>query len=287
LVAIESRLNRCLADGWRNSESDRPMVSADAEELTALGLPEFAGRLRAVADAASPREALDAITFALASSRQLRARLATSDRPEIRWTPWLVPRKSRTERETIWPLCRFSLGETVVWSCLRSRGYPVEWTLIEESDEIREASWFGQPLTGHLHWQGRYPIGASREVQVSTFRTLGKEADGAPGPDVYLAFRKRLAAGKLRDDKLPAWGGGSIRLTTLEREHVDNCHWPDPVVQVDYSALLSEQCWSIVWDPGDLRVVIGAIVERGRLFKKLHVIHLCPGCPSVELVNLA
>lgn len=285
LTAIESRLNRCLADGWRNSEADRPLLAADAEDVSQLGLIEYAGRLRAVTDADAPGDALDAITFALAASRLLRIRLGTGRQTEQRWTPWLVPRKSKAaDRESIWPLCKFSLGETVVWSCLRSRGYPVEWILLEERPDGGGApAWFGQPLSGHLQWRGRHPIGADREVQVMSLQAGTSEVGGVASPDVYLAIRKRLSAGKLREDKLPAWGGGSIRLTMLEREHVDVCQWFDPVVRDAFATLLVEQCWAIVWDPGDVQVVIGAIAERGRLFKKLHAVHLQPECPADEL----
>lgn len=284
LISIETRLHRCLADGWRTSEADRPALQAEADEIAQAGLIEYAARLEAVVDASSPSHALAAITLALASSRLLRARLGGVDRHGQPWTPWVVPRKSRsTERETIWPLCRFSLGDTIVWSCLRSRGYPVEWVLIEEAPDGDSAPWYGVPLVGHLQWRGRLPVGHDREVQIAVLRRVRDDADAPTGPDVYQAIRRRLAVGKLREDKLPAWGGGSMRLMMLERDDLDLCHWPDAIVGEHFSALLSDHCWTLVWEAGDVRVPIGAIVERGRVVKKLHVVHLIPDCPSLEL----
>lgn len=288
LTTVETRLLRCLADGWRNSDADRDRLLTDADVIMSLGMEEYAGRLRAVAAASSPAEALDSLSLALAVSRMLRARLSSLDGAAQDWTPWVVPRKARSaERETIWPLCRFSLGDLEVWSCLRSRGYPVEWILIEAPSDDSVTPWYGVPMTGHLYWQGRLPVGQEQEVQIASFVPARGNSSTSPGPDVYQAIRKRLAAGKLREDTLPAWGGGSIRLRPLDQHDLDGCFWPDPVVRDHVSPLIGEQCWTLVWESSvDVWVPIGALIERGRLIKKLHVVHLVPECPSLELSDL-
>ena len=288
LVVIEGRLNRCLADGWRNSESDRQALAGDAEEIASLGLSQFAERLRTIVSSDNARVALDEITLARASLHLLRARLGGSTFEANGGPPWVVPRKGRAaDRESLWPLGRFSLGDMIVWSCLRSRGYPVEWVLVEERDGSgADVPWFGPTLTGHLHWRGRFPVGTRREVQVVALQPSNPSPSVSTGPDVYQAIRKRFIPGKVRDDKLPAWGGGSIRLTMLEPDELDGCWWCDPMMREQFLPLLAEQCWTFVWEPGDVRVPIGAVVEQGRIFKKLHVVHLVPGCPMTELGNL-
>lgn len=286
LREAESRLARLVAAGWRNAAAEAAVLNDEADGFAELGLEGFATRLRAVAEATSPTEALRAEALALATCRMLRARVAVDDGSAERWQPLLVPRRRRAaEADMVQPLCRYSLAGVEVWSCLRSRGFAVEWVLVEpfEMSPGHGSPWLRLPLYGHLHWRARFPLGAGRDVQVQALQKPSWESTEPSAVDPHAAFRRRLAPGKLREDKLPVWGGGSVHLSPLDRAKLDGYLWLDPTVPSDLAHAPFDETWALVWDQEGTPAVIAALTERGRLVKNLSVVHLVPGCPVEEL----
>jgi hypothetical protein len=283
LTDLETRLARLLAAGWRNAGGEAESLSVEAEALAEEGLGEIAARLRAVAAAESASEALRALTLASAACRLVRARIAIGGEIAEGWQPLVAPRRRRSvERDMLLPLCRFSLDGAEVWSCLRSRGFAVDWVLVEPPELLDggDVPWLRRPIHGYLHWRARYPLGTGREVQVQALGNASWETPEATHVDPHAAFRKRLAAGKLREDKLPVWGGGSVHLTPLNREKLDGYLWLDAKVKGDLERLTVGDAWALVWDQEATPAVIAVMAEDGRLFKKLNVVHLLGGCPS-------
>jgi hypothetical protein len=283
LIEIEARLAGLLASGWRRAAPEAATLTADADAFAEIGLDELAGRLRAVAAAQSPTDALQAATIAGAACRLLRARIGRDDVASDGWQPLLAPRRRRAaEPDMLLPLCRLSLGGFEVWSCLRSRGFAVEWVLVEPPDLSGggPAPWLRMPLYGHLQWRARYPLGAGRDVQVLELPLASWEAPAPSDLDPHAAFRKRLAAGKLREDKLPVWGGGSVHLAPLDSTKLDGYLWLDPNVPADLARLRTGETWALVWDQEATPAVIAVMAEDGRLLERLLVVHLLPGCPS-------
>jgi hypothetical protein len=180
------------------------------------------------------------------------------------------------------PLCRFSLAGAEVWSCLRSRGFAVDWVLVEPPDLAADGPgpWLRRPIHGYLHWRARYPLGVDREVQVQALSQASWEPAAPASIDPHAAFRRRLAAGKLREDKLPVWGGGSVHLTPLNRANLDGYLWLDAAIPKDLARLDCGDAWALVWDQEATPAVIAVMAEDGRVFKKLNVVHLLGGCPS-------
>lgn len=286
LSDLETRLARLVAAGWRNAGAEAEGLLVDADALAEEGLGEIAARLRAVAAAESASEALRALTLATAACRLMRARIAMGGEVAEGWHPLVAPRRRRSvEPDMLLPLCRFSLAGSEVWSCLRSRGFAVDWVLVEppELPAGSETPWLRRPIHGYLHWRARHPLGTGREVQVQAVGNASWESPEASNVDPHAAFRKRLAAGKLREDKLPVWGGGSVHLTPLNREKLDGYLWLDAAVQGDLERLKVGDAWALVWDQEATPAVIAVMAEDGRLFKKLNVVHLLGGCPSESI----
>jgi hypothetical protein len=282
LFDVESRLARLLATGWRNAGAEAAVLSGEADAFAGLGLEKFASRLRAIADAGSATEALRAVTMASAACRLLRARVALDDQSAEGWQPLVAPRRRRAaEPEMLLPLCRFSTGGAEVWSCLRSRGFAVEWVLVEPAGLAAggEAPWLRRPIYGSLRWRARFPLGAARDVQVQALGNASWEPATSSSIDPHAAFRKRLAAGKLREDKLPVWGGGSVHLARLDRTKLDGYLWLDPAVAGDLARRLSGDAWALVWDQEATPAVIAVMAEEGTLRKRLTIVHLVSGCP--------
>jgi hypothetical protein len=286
LQEIETRLARMVAAGWRNAAAEAPVLTGEAESFAELGLKEFAGRLRAVAEAATPTEALRAQGLALAACRMLRARVGLGEGSAEPWQPLLVPRRRRAaEPDMLQPLCRYSLAGAEVWSCLRSRGFAVEWVLVEPMELTAEngSPWLRKPLYGHLHWRARYPLGAGRDVHVQALQRPSWASTEPSVVDPHAAFRRRLAPGKLREDKLPVWGGGSVHLAPLDRAKLDGYLWLDPTVPHDLARLPFDETWALVWDQEGTPAVIAVVTEGSRVPKKLGVVHLLAGCPEEEV----
>ncbi|HEY7036864.1 MAG TPA: hypothetical protein VH482_36385 [Thermomicrobiales bacterium] len=287
LQETELRLARLVAAGWRNAATEVSALTDEADRFAELGLEAFAMRLRAVAAAGSPTEALRALALALAACRMLRARVALSDQSADRWHPLIDARRRRAaEPDMVQPLCRYSLAGAEVWSCLRSRGFAVEWVLVEPCEVTPDgtAPWLKKPLYGHLHWRARYPLGAGRDVHVQAVQKPSWESTEPPVVDPHAAFRRRLAPEKLREDKLPVWGGGWVHLAPLDRAKLDGYLWLDPVVPGDLARMPFEQTWALVWDQEGTPAVIAVMTEDERSPKRLSVVHLLPGCP-VEAIG--
>jgi len=283
LSELETKLARLLAAGWRTAVDEAAGLRGEAVALAELGLGEVSARVRAVAEAESATEALRALTLAVAACRLMRARVALGDQSAEGWQPLVVPRRRRAiEPDMLLPLCRFSLTGTEVWSCLRSRGFAVDWVLVEPPALAvgTVAPWLRRPIHGYLNWRARHPLGADREVQVQALTNASWEAAAPSSVDPHAAFRKRLAAGKLREDKLPVWGGGSVHLTPLDRAKLDGYLWLDATVPTDLARLTFGDAWALVWDQESTPAVIAVMAEDGRVFKQLSVVHLLGGCPS-------
>jgi hypothetical protein len=283
LNETESKLAGLLASGWRRAAPEAATLRADAEAFADAGLNELAARLRAVASAGSAAEALRGVTLASAACRLLRARIAAGVTSDDAWQPLVAPRRRRAaEPDMLLPLCRLSLGGFEVWSCLRSRGFAVEWVLVEPPvlTAAANAWWLRRPLYGYLFWRARYPLGAGRDVQVLSLTEASWEAATPSTVDPHAAFRRRLSAGKLREDKLPVWGGGSVHLAPLDQTKLDGYLWLEPSVPADLTQLQFDDTWALVWDQDTTPAVIAVMAEDGRLGRKLRVVHLLPGCPS-------
>ena len=96
LRQVEERLERLLTSGWRQSRTEAADLRQDADALAEAGLPELAARIRAVAEANDPAEALQAIALATSACRLLRARLPAEAVPEG-WTPLCRPGGSHAQ----------------------------------------------------------------------------------------------------------------------------------------------------------------------------------------------
>jgi hypothetical protein len=206
----------------------------------------------------------------------------TADRVTPDWQPAAGPRRRRAaEPDMLLPLCRLALAGREAWSCLRSRGFAVEWVLVEPPrlDETARP-WLRRPIYGHLWWTARHPLGASHEVQVHGLPDATWEAGQPSDLDPHAAFRKRLAAGKLREDKLPVWGGGSVHLAPLDRTKLDGYLWLDPTLPADLARAPFGEAWGLVWDHDSSPTVIAVMAEEGGVQRRLRVVHLVPGCPS-------
>jgi hypothetical protein len=283
LVELETRLARLLAAGWRNAGAETEALLADADALAEEGLGELARRVRAVAIAETASAAVRATALASAASRLTRAHIGVAGEQAEGWQPMAGPRRRRAvEPDMLLPLCRYSLGGREVWSCLRSRGFAVDWVLVEPPPLTLAGAvpWLRRPIHGYLHWRARYPLGEGREVQVLALANASWETPEASNVDPHAAFRKRLAAGKLREDKLPVWGGGSVHLTPLDRTKLDGYLWLDAAVQGDLGRLQVNDAWALVWDQEATPAVVAVMAEDGRLFKRLNVVHLVGGCPG-------
>lgn len=281
LREIETKLDRLLATGWRSSTAEAAGLTVEADVVAAAGLLELAARLNAVATATSPAGALSAITLASAACRMLRAHLSAVA-PQHDDQPTIKPvRRRMPDAEMLLPLCRMSMGGREWWSCLRSRGFAVEWVLVNANTAPTPpgSPWLRRPLYGHLRWQGRFPLGATRDVQVHVVARADWESDQPTTLDPHAAFRKRLASGKLRQDRLPVWGGGSVHLTPLSHDKLDGLLWFDPAVATGI-ARIEHDAWALVWDQESTPAVIAVMTEEGTIRKRLHIVHLVPGCPS-------
>lgn len=170
------------------------------------------------------------------------------------------------------------------WSCLRSRGFAVEWVLATPDGIAPNGGvWLRKPLYGHLHWRGRIPVGVERDVQIQVVTESSWESGQPTAIDPHAAFRKRLAAGKLKEDKLPVWGGGSIQLTPLDPEKVSSALWLDQAVAREIGGGKLDDVWALIWEQADVAAVVAVIAERGLLRKSLKIVHLVPGCPVEDV----
>src|SRR5262249_34696029 len=157
--------------------------------------PELAARVRAVAEAGGPTEALQAIALAKSACRLMRVRLPIQGVPEG-WTPLNPPKKSRGSRtEGLMPIARLILDGREVWACARPNRS--ELLLVEppfpaeapaETPAVQPQSggifgrlrrqlgqarggeapapsrWLNDRLRGALRWQAQYPLGAQGDI---------------------------------------------------------------------------------------------------------------------------
>jgi hypothetical protein len=212
-------------------------LTAEADALAALGLPELAQRLRAVATAGTAAEALAAVALATAACRLLRARLPTDGAPAGAWSPLAAQRKGKAGgAERLVPVGRLPLGQGEVWGCVRLRGSAADqWLLVEPlpleerpgeavtkggmvgrflrrdrapTEPEGEAGggavawpWLRRQVRGRQRWRARYPLGASGEVQVCTLEEPEWLPRPEPDDDSLARFRQSLSGGKIKDGR--------------------------------------------------------------------------------------
>src|SRR5689334_12123181 len=116
---VEERLARLLISGWRQAGPEAAELRQHADDLVEAGLPELAVRVRAVAEAGGPIEALQATALAKSACRLMRVRLPARGVPDG-WTPLEPPKKKGGARtETLIPISRVLLDGREVWFCAR------------------------------------------------------------------------------------------------------------------------------------------------------------------------
>jgi hypothetical protein len=286
LCLVEDRLARLISSGWRLGSGEAETFVADADSLAAAGLQALACRLRSLATAASPIEALGAATLAASACRLIRAQIAPVEPQVDDWRPLVNPKRQWSrEEDAVLPLCRFSLVGTEVWSCLRSRGFSVEWVLLQSPEIVTDDDphWFRRPLFGHLHWQERHPIGSLYDVQVHRLNGAAWEPSGPLPPDQFAVFRRRFRAENLRESKIPIWGGGSVRMAPFDRDAVDGCQWFDDEVRDRLLRETSEHCWALSWEQAEVQVVIALLDQEDERGRRRRIVHMLPDMPSTEL----
>lgn len=274
---IEERLERLLASGWRNAAHEARSFASDGEILADLGLPAVAERLRAVATADDPVEALRAVVLAITSCRLLRAHLAGETQPAPGATLLQARRARGADRATLLPLCRLAVQGEDVWSCIRSRGYAWEWLLLDPPTmATTEAPWLTVRASGFPAWRGRYPFGEAAEVtrvalSEPAITALTSESEDQP-------LLRELRTGKIRSAQLPLWGGGYLRLdrmqapTLAQLPRLDERFSPEIM-----SERYGDALWGLVWEQHGERALVAAFAACA---DGLRVVHLVPGCPS-------
>src|SRR5690348_14129250 len=109
LGLVGDRLERLLAAGWRNAESDVARLREAVPALERLGFAELAGRVRGVVDARS-EDRLAAITTTQLVCRLLQARLQDDAAPPGSWEPWTA-RSRAGAFERLVTIGRLALGD--------------------------------------------------------------------------------------------------------------------------------------------------------------------------------
>lgn len=314
LRAVEDRLERLLAAGWRNAAAEAVELTEEAEALAALGLGELAGRLRAVAAAGDAPAALGAIALGVSACRLLRAYLPAQVAPPGAWAPLSAPgRRSAAASERLLPVARLDTGAGEMWACVRRRGLAAaDWLLIAppalewperesalargargfvarlvrgappaETDR-RRAPWLWQELQGRLRWQARLPLGTNGEIEASSMSEA--EWAGAGADEALRPFREALADGTLTDDLPVLSGGGRLRMKELAAVEATNYVWADASAEEAFRAASGgrETAWALAWCAGALVTPL-ALIEPGAHGRPGRLVHLVPGTPADEI----
>jgi hypothetical protein len=319
---IEARLERLLASGWRNAAGEAEELHAVTDGLEELGLSGLAARVRAVAAARSAKDALGAVSLALAACRLLRTHLAGEGTLSGE-DGWQVVgtrrrRQMRTDGEaqdTLLPVARTAMADGEAWLCLRLHGmYTSERVLVDPTQlasregpdanrgvsiTATEPAWMRSMVRGSLRWRARYPLGASGSIERCVLLNGTLAMPGAGGTENAGSARdERAWESRLLDQtravltKRPNDGAqvlaasGSVRLAKLHAAEAEGYVWPDPaaaeVFRTAGEALRSDDVWAVVWKD-DALVQPLALFSPPGLLKNAELIHLVPGLPRTGL----
>ena len=279
---VEERLERLLASGWRSAAAEAAELEPEAGRLAELGLPELAGRLRQVAAASGPAEALAAVALAAAACRLLRARLAAEGGPPPgSWAP-LEPARKKGAPARLLPVARLAIGDgQEAWACLRLRGSQAGELLLLPAAPTGPPPSLRRPLAGQLRWQARYPLGASGELQAVALDQPDWQAPWGGDEDPLSDFRARLSSGKLNEGPLFP-GGGPVKVLQIDPAEADLFVWPHPATAAAFQAAATGKGWALAWVDGSLILPL-ALLSPGGLFRSGRLIHLVEGAPADPL----
>ena len=315
LRQVEERLERLLTSGWRQARSEAEDLRQEADLLAEAGLPELAARVRTVAEANDPGEALQAIALATNACRLLRVRLPGAGVPDG-WAPLTPARpKAGSGTDTLVPISRLLLDGREVWACAHPPRN--QWILLElpfpaeepapsmapppargglfsrlrrQMDRVlgseagAPAPWMHHLLRGRLVWRARYPLGADRDVSLCTLEQPAWETAGTETVKYGIhAFYQTLTGRILISGALVFPSGGGFRLMELERDDPAALVWLDPSAAEAFGRAPTEKVWSIVWTVGNTIAPV-AIVTRGERGDLPRLTHLIPGAPEDILV---
>jgi hypothetical protein len=316
---IEARLERLLASGWRNAAGEAEELHPVTDGLEELGLSGLAARVQAVAAARSAKDALGAVSLALAACRLMRTHLAGEEMlsGEDGWQVVGARRRRQTRpdgeaQDTLLPVARTALAGGEAWLCLRLRGmYASERVLVDPArlasgaapdapggaaNSGAEPAWMRSLVRGSLRWRARYPLGASGSIERcvllnATLAIPGAGSAGSAGDE--RAWEARLLdqahavlTKRPSDGAQVLAGSGSVRLAKLHAAEAESYVWPDPaaaeVFRTAGEALTSDDVWAVVWKD-DALVQPLALLSPPGLLKNAALIHLVPGLPRTRL----
>jgi hypothetical protein len=280
LDRIEERLEQLIAAGWRNETGDRAALAAELARIEDWGLTELGARIRALLD--SPSDALLATTAStLVACRLLRARLVDLEPPPGSWEP-LSSGRQRPARASgrLVPIGRVDLRDREAWACARFRQWAVDWILIAPLPALtRGVPWLTFVQSARVTWAGRYPVGASSDVQlveVSDLTPIPPPADGAP--DLLVAFRESLRANELEDGQLILPPARRLQFKRLDRAGADSCAWPSPAMAEAFISAASKPVWTIAIVSETEAVTPLVVLAEGR--RRARLVHLVRGNPG-------
>lgn len=274
LVEIEERLSRLLVSGWRSVAGEARDLRQLASVVERTGASELAARLTAVADAESAEDGLRAITLATAACRLLRVHLAADIPAEGNWRTF-ADGAAVGHLDRVIPLGGLTIPDggdgrpLDVWSCLRLRGaFSVDWVLLKPVD--LDPIWLRRALQGRLRWTGRFPLGASGEVQVCELAFAAPAPGFQPGQDPLEPFRETLPTGALEDDAWVLGGGGVLRARECDLDALGGYAWTNNSAPSWVREALRPAQWILVWVQGEVEALVAAVTDGGE------VVHLTP-----------
>jgi hypothetical protein len=263
LADLHHTLVALLAAGWRTSRRDAEALELEAQPLRSIGLDDLANRIAQVAAASSASEALRAISLATSAIAIVRAQIAFSVPATDREKPFVVSRRARAGKpEQLLPLGPVEIDGERYWSCLRSRGYAVEWLVISPPDlePGDQPFWLRRPLYGYLHWQARRPLDGEQTLERHRLLDASWETTVPVEGDPFTTVIRRFGPGKASSTKLPLWGGGSIRIAEVE----DRLHpnWQFLGGSPATAIIPGNSCWAVLREQDDA-VGLVALFDTG------------------------
>jgi hypothetical protein len=263
LADLHHTLVALLAAGWRTSRRDAEALELEAQPLRSIGLDDLAARLSQVATASSASDALRAISLATSAIAIVRARIAFSVPADDRVKPLVISRRARVGKpEQLLPLGPVEIDGERFWSCLRSRGYAVEWLVVSPPDLETgdQPFWLRRPLYGHLHWQARRPLDGEQTLDRHRVLDASWETTVPVDGDPFTTVIRRFGPGKASSTKLPLWGGGSIRIAQVEDRLHPNWQFLGGSPTASFNP--DSSCWAVLREQDDAISLI-ALFDSG------------------------